>query len=130
LICGDIDNDGDIDLLVTTTGGRARLYRNDLPKRGHWLKLRAIDPAHHRDAYGAELVVVAGNFRHHRILNPAGSYLASHDPRIHVGLDRPHYDRIEVRWPDGDSAWETFPGGPADRQLSLRRGTGTSGSRE
>ena len=124
LICGDIDNDGDIDLLVTTTGGRARLYRNDVPKKGHWLRLKLIDPQHHRDAYGAELVIVAGDKKHHRILNPASSFMASHDPRVHVGLESDRFDRIEVLWPDGSFQRETFAGGPADRQLTLSRGQG------
>src|SRR5262249_38731641 len=42
LVCGDIDGDGALDLLVTTVGGPARLYRNVAPKRGHWLLVRLI----------------------------------------------------------------------------------------
>jgi len=125
LIYGDIDNDGDLDLLVTTTGGRARLYRNDVPKQGHWLSLRLLDPAHRRDAYGAELIVVAGDHRYYRILNPASSFLASHDPRVHVGLAEKSYDRIEIRWPDGSLQWEHHAGGAVDRSVTLRRGSGT-----
>ena len=125
LIHGDFDNDGDLDLLVTTVEGRARLYRNDVTKSGHWLRLKVIDPAHHRDAYGAEVVVVAGDRRYHRIVNPASSYLASHDPRVHVGLATSHFDRIDVRWPDGSRRWESFAGGSADREIRLARGGGT-----
>ena len=55
LACGDFDNDGGLDLLVTTIAGRARLFRNVYPKRGHWLKVRALDPRLNRDAYGAEV---------------------------------------------------------------------------
>src|SRR6185503_18398860 len=56
LAVGDIDNDGDLDLLATTTGGPAKLYRNVAPRRGHWLSMRVIDPAlGGRDAYGAEV---------------------------------------------------------------------------
>ena len=127
LIYGDIDNDGDLDLLVTTTGGSARLYRNDVRKRGHWLRLRLLLPDRLRDAYGAELIVVAGQRRYHRILNPASSFLASHDPRVHVGLAASQYDRIEVRWPDGSLQREHFGGGTADREVTLVRGEGTRG---
>ncbi len=53
LACGDLDNDGALDLLVTSVAGPARLYRNVAPKRGHWLMIRAVDPAlGGRDCYG------------------------------------------------------------------------------
>ncbi len=126
LIHGDIDNDGDVDLLVTDLNGRARLFRNDVRKIGHWLLLRVTDPRHQRDAYGAEVVIVEGERRHHRIVNSAGSYLASHDPRVHVGLKAKQFDHIQVRWPDGPQNWETFDGGDTDRRLSLVRGEGTT----
>jgi hypothetical protein len=76
LACGDIDGDGALDLLVTEVFGRARLFRNVAPKRGHWLLVRALDPAlGGRDAYGAEVVVQAGGRRWKRWVNPGGSYL-------------------------------------------------------
>ena len=56
---GDIDNDGGLDLLVTNIAGHAKLYRNMHPGRGHWLLVRALDPALNRDAYGAEVYVTA-----------------------------------------------------------------------
>jgi hypothetical protein len=123
LACGDVDGDGALDLLVTTVAGPARLYRNVAPKRGHWLLVRAFDPARKRDAYGAAVTVEAGPVRKTGWVNPGQSYLCSHDPRAHFGLgpaDR--VDAFRVRWPDG--AAETFPGGPADRAVVLRKGEG------
>ncbi|HLJ94418.1 MAG TPA: CRTAC1 family protein, partial [Gemmataceae bacterium] len=109
LACGDFDNDGALDLLVTAIGGPARLYRNVAPKRGHWLMIRALDPARKRDAYGAEIVVRAGERRWLRWINPAYSYLCSNDPRAHFGLGAAErVDTIQVVWPDGTE--ETFPG--------------------
>jgi hypothetical protein len=120
LCCGDVDGDGALDLLVTTVAGRARLYRNVAPGRGHWLLVRALDPTLHRDAYGALVTVRAGDRTWVRPITAAGSYLCSSDPRAHFGLGKvDHVDAVEVVWPDG--ARETFPGGAADRQLVLER---------
>ncbi len=82
LAWGDLDNDGAVDLLVTTIAGPARLYRNVAPKKGHWLMVRAIDPAlGGRDALGAEITVVADGRRWLGWINAASSYLCSNDPR-------------------------------------------------
>jgi hypothetical protein len=128
LVCGDIDNDGALDLLVTAVADRTRLYRNVAPKRGHWLLVRAVDPALHRDAYGAEIKVQAGGRRWMRWINPGYSYLCSNDPRAHFGLgEADRVDSIEVVWPDGSE--ETYPGRPADQFVVLRKGEGHAPSR-
>jgi hypothetical protein len=112
-------------LLVANTGAPAQLLRNVAPNHGHWLLIRAIDPAlGGRDAYGAELTVRARARHWARLVQPAYSYLVSNDPRAHFGLGPINaIDRIEVVWPDGTG--ETFPGGPTDRLLILRKGSGT-----
>jgi hypothetical protein len=123
LACGDVHGDGAIDLLVTTVAGPARLYRNVAPRRGHWLMVRAIDPALRRDAIGATVRVRAGGREMVRLINPASSYLCSNDVRAHFGLGLAHeVDSIEVVWPDG--AKETFAGGRADREVKVEKGTG------
>jgi hypothetical protein len=125
LACGDIDGDGALDLLVTTVAGPARLYHNVAPKEGHWLLVRAIDPARKRDAYGAVVTVHAGGRRWVGFINPGQSYLCSNDPRAHFGLGKAdRVDAIHIQWPDGDLTEEVFPGGAADRILELRRGDG------
>ncbi len=123
LICGDFNNDGAPDLLVTAIGGRARLFKNVVPNRGHWLGIRALDPQRNRDAYGAEVVVRAGSRHWVRALNPAQSYLCSSSPVAHIGLGTANaITAIEVAWPDGKK--EVFPGGGVDRVVELRQGTG------
>jgi hypothetical protein len=124
LACGDVDADGALDLLVTNIGEPARLYRNVAPKRGHWLMVRAVDPAlGGRDAYGAEITVTAGGRRWRRWLNPGYSYLCSNDPRAHFGLGQAdRVDEIAVLWPDGKE--ESFPGRATDQLVVLSKGKG------
>jgi hypothetical protein len=124
LAVGDVFNTGALDLLVTETAGRARLYRNTAPKRGHWLVVSALDPsAGGRDAYGAVVTVQSGTRSWVRWLNPGYSYLVSNDPRAHFGLgDLDRVDAIHVLWPDG--AAEDFPGVKADQWVRMNKGKG------
>jgi hypothetical protein len=127
LACTDFDGDGAPDLLITCVGDRARLFRNVAPDRGHWLKVRAYDPRWRRDAYGAEVRVRVGGKELLRLVNPAESYLSSGSPLAHFGLGKAEQvDSILVTWPDGpvEEADEEFPGGPVDRTLVLKRGSG------
>jgi hypothetical protein len=126
LAVGDVDNDGDLDLLATCVAGPARLFLNVARKHGHWLQIRAIEPAlGGRDAYGALVTVFAGQNRWIRNVNPAFSYLSSNDPRLHFGLgDIEQVDRISVIWADGIE--EVFFEREVDRHLVVRRGEGHS----
>jgi hypothetical protein len=123
LACGDFGNRGALDLLVTSVAGPARLYRNAVPQRGHFLVVRAIDPELRRDAYGAEIALYAGDRRWLRWINPGSSYLCSNDPRAHFGLGTvERVDRIEITWPDGKT--EVFEAGAVDQHIVLAKGKG------
>ncbi len=116
---GDVDNDGGIDILVANRDASPYLLRNVVPGRGHWITVRVIDE-HGRDALGARLTITTGTRTIRRDVRAGYSYLASNDPRVHVGLGAESTIKsITVRWPDGRSDVH----GPfaADRVLSLRR---------
>lgn len=123
LCCGDIDNDGMVDLVVTRIDGPTRILLNVAPRNGHWLMVRAVDRDLRRDAYGAEVIVVSGGATWRRLIQPGSSYACSSEPRAHFGLgDHDIIDRIEVRWPDGER--EAFHDVSLDRQVTLERGAG------
>ena len=96
----DWDNDGDLDLLATTVAGQPRLLRNDGGNRQHWIELLLVG-ASQRDALGARVTVTAGGARQVRERQSGGSYLSSHDPRLHFGLGRATKADVAIRWPDG-----------------------------
>ncbi len=124
LAIGDIDADGDVDVLVGSIEGPARLYRNDAPRQGHWLAVRAIDPRLQRDAIGARVTVNCGDRHLLRTITGGFSYLSASEPIAHFGLGRTvKIDDIHLRWPDGLE--ERFMIESVDRQIRLVRGEGS-----
>jgi hypothetical protein len=123
LVWGSFANDGAVDLVVTAVAGPARYYRNQAPRKGHWLLVRAIDPALHRDAYGARVTVQTAGRSWVGLINPGQSYLCSGDPRAHFGLGKvDQVQEIRIDWPDGLVEVFACPG--IDQEVRLERGKG------
>ena len=124
LVVADLDNDGGMDLIACQADQPAQVFRNVAPARGHWVLVRAVDPARGgRDAYGASVTVTAAGRQYGHVVAPSYSYLNSNDPRLHFGLGAASVvDRVTVTWPDGTA--EAFPGGPVDRVMVVSKGAG------
>ena len=97
---GDYDNDGDLDILVTNIADRPNLLRNEGGNRGNWLIVE-LTGAVHGDAMGARVVVTTDGRRQLRERQTGGSYLSTHDPRLHFGLGGAARADIEITWPGG-----------------------------
>ena len=98
---GDLDNDGDIDIVVVNRDGPLHLLRNVAPKAGHWINIRVLDD-NGRDAIGAEIKFEVAGRNYWRCVSPHESYASSNDPRVHCGLGQVDTVRqITVTWPDG-----------------------------
>ena len=100
---GDVDNDGDLDVVVVNSNGPARLLLNQVGQSRPWLGLRL--GAHNRDTLGAQILIHRQGappiWRH---VHTDGSYASARDPRVLVGLghgDGAEVGHVEVRWPDG-----------------------------
>ena len=119
---GDIDNDGDTDVLIANNNGPARLLLNQVGNRNHWLGLRVIGKSG-RDLLGTkvEIALSKTNVLWRRVRTD-GSYLSAHDPRVMAGLgNATHVDRVRLYWPDGSTSELRDP--PVDRYLTWKEGT-------
>jgi hypothetical protein len=121
---GDLDNDGDTDVVIGNAAGPAHLLMNEIGSRNHWLGLRLVGGAAKRDLLGAKVIVIRSDGATlTRRARSDGSYASANDPRVLVGLgsavDRP---RVRVQWPDGKT--EEWADVPIDRYTTLVEGTG------
>ena len=99
---GDIDNDGNIDVVVENLDGKPTVLRNEGGNRGNWITIKLAGRGLNRDAVGAKVKVTAGDLVQWDEVHAGGSYLSSSDLRLHYGLGkRTQVDLIEIHWPDG-----------------------------
>ena len=102
LAVGDLDNDGRVDVVVTTNGGPAYVLHNETATPNHWLSLNLVGHKSNRDGIGAVVKVVTKGCTQYTTVSTSGSYLSSSDKRAHFGLGMATVaDRIEIRWPSG-----------------------------
>ncbi len=121
---GDVDNDGDADVLLINNNGRARLLRNNVGNRNHWVGLRLVGTDAGRDMLGARVGVTRsdGKTIWERV-HTDGSYCVTNDPRVLIGLGAATaIKEVRVEWPDGKT--EQWNKVTIDTYTTLRQGTG------
>ena len=117
---GDLDNDGDTDIVIFNNSGPVRVLLNDIGNRRHWLGIRAIDTRYGRDAVQTR-VSLAGRRGAQRTVQTDGSYCVASDPRVLFGLGSESGPQtVRVQWAGGRT--EEFRNLPVDRYWVLEPG--------
>ena len=121
---GDLDNDGDIDIVVGNASGPLKVLQNGIGQRRHWIGLRLVGADGRRDMLGARAAVTRSDGRTlWRRARSDGSYASANDPRVLAGLGESNRPvTVRVVWPDGRT--ETWSGVAPDRYITIREGTG------
>ncbi len=98
----DLDNDGDVDVVVLNSRARPTILRNDSPNKGNWLQIQLKNRGAKRNAIGARVIVEAGDLTLIDEVHSGRGYQSHYGTRLHFGLgNRDQVDRIEVRWIGG-----------------------------
>ncbi len=123
LATGDIDNDGDLDLLVTNNGADAQVLRNELAPGTNAITLTLAGVKSNRSATGTRIRATAGTRLFVREVKAGSSYQGQNDLRQHIGLGTAaRADRVEIRWPSG--ATDTLTAVAAGQRITVTEGKG------
>jgi len=125
LALGDFNNDGAVDVLISVNDGTPLLLKNTAAGGKHWLGLNLVGKKSNPDAVGARITYQAGDLKCGRMKVGGGSYLASHDPRIVLGLGKSEkLDWLEIKWPLPSGKIERFTDLPIDSYITILEGEG------
>lgn len=120
---GDIDNDGDVDIVVNDLDGLPQLLRNDGGNKNNWIMVKTIGAKSNRNGIGAKVKIVSGDLILVDEVRSGGSYISQNDLRLHFGLEkRTVIDQIQVRWPSG--AVDTLTNVPVNKIVTVKENKG------
>jgi len=119
LAVGDLNNDGRLDVVVTSSNGPAWILLNETPAKNHWISFDLEGVKSNRDAIGANIRILTAAGSQSTTVTTAGSYQSSSARRVHFGLgDERTVQQIEIRWPSG--VVQSLTGVPADQNVKVR----------
>ena len=99
---GDLDNDGDVDLVINNLDGPPNVLRNDGGNQNNSILIKLVGVKSNRGGVGARVKVVSGDLVQKDEVRSGDSYISQSDLRLHFGLEkRTKIDLVEVRWPSG-----------------------------
>jgi hypothetical protein len=120
---GDLNNDGNVDIVVLNIDGPPTLLINQGGNSNHRVLFKLVGTKSNKMAIGARVTVTAGKLVQFDEIRAGGSYLSQNDPRLHFGLGaEATMDQVEIRWPNGNV--ETLKDVPADFIYTIVEGAG------
>jgi len=123
LAIGDFNNDGAVDVLISSNDEAPVLLRNRMGTQNHWLGLKLVGKKANIDAVGARISYQAGDLKRTRMKVGGGSFLSAHDPRMVLGIGkRTKIDWLEINWPQPSGLKQRLTDLPIDRYITIREG--------